>query len=61
MFANDHILVKKEVRGKETYARIIKLDNDMRKIEIARMLGGKDITKKTVEHAAEMLQKGKQK
>ena len=61
MFADNHILVKKEVKDKETFAHIIKLDDAMRKLEIARMLGGKDITKKTMAHAAEILQKGKQK
>jgi DNA repair ATPase RecN len=34
------------------------LDDDMRKQEIARMLSGKDITQKTIEHAAEFLKKG---
>jgi len=33
----------------------------MRKLEIARMLGGKEITEKTMEHAAEFLEKGQQK
>jgi DNA repair protein RecN (Recombination protein N) len=61
VFADNHILVKKEIRDKETFTHIITLDEDMRKMEIARMLGGKDITKKTVEHAAEFLQKVKQR
>jgi DNA repair protein RecN (Recombination protein N) len=61
VFADNHILVKKEIKGKETFTQIIRLDETMRKMEIARMLGGKDITKKTVEHAAEFLQKVKQR
>jgi DNA repair protein RecN (Recombination protein N) len=61
VFADNHILVKKEIKEKETFTRIVKLDEHMRKMEIARMLGGKDITKKTVEHAAEFLQKVKQR
>jgi DNA repair protein RecN (Recombination protein N) len=61
VFADNHILVKKEIKGKQTYTDIVKLDEDMRKLEIARMLGGKEITKKTVEHAAEFLKKVKQK
>jgi DNA repair protein RecN (Recombination protein N) len=61
VFADNHILVKKEIKGEETFTHIIKLDDTMRKMEIARMLGGKDITKKTVEHAAEFLQKVKQR
>ena len=61
VFADNHILVKKEIKDKETFTHIVKLDEDTRKMEIARMLGGKDITKKTVEHAAEFLQKVKQR
>lgn len=59
--ADNHILVKKEIRGKETFARVEKLEGKKRKMEIARMLGGKEITKKTVDHAAEFLQKSQRK
>ena len=61
IFADNHILVEKEIRGKETFANVKKLDEEMRELEIARMLGGKEITKKTMEHAQEILQKGKRK
>ena len=61
MFADNHILVEKEIKHKQTFTNIIKLDDEKRKLEIARMLGGKEITKKTMEHAAEILQKGKRK
>ncbi len=61
IFADDHILVKKEFRGKQTFAQIFKLDEAMRRLEIARMLGGKEITKKTIEHAAEILERAKPK
>jgi DNA repair protein RecN (Recombination protein N) len=60
-FADDHILVKKEIKGNETHTRVIRLDEAKRKLEIARMLSGKEITSKTVDHAAEMLQKRKRK
>jgi DNA repair protein RecN (Recombination protein N) len=60
VFAENHLLVKKEIKGNETFTRIIKLDEEKRRMEIARMLGGKEITKKTVEHAAEFLRKGQQ-
>ncbi len=59
--ADYHILVKKEIKGKETFTKAIKLEGEMRKMEIARMLGGKEITKKTVDHAKEFLQKSQQK
>lgn len=58
IFARTHLLVEKKIRGKQTYAQIINLDEETRKQEIARMLGGKEITKKTLEHAAEFLQRG---
>ncbi|MCK4756336.1 DNA repair protein RecN, partial [candidate division WOR-3 bacterium] len=61
VFADNHILVQKEIKDKETFTRIVKLDREMRKLEIARMLGGKEITEKTKEHAAEFLKKGQQK
>jgi len=61
VFADNHMLVKKEIRGDETHIQVMRLDEAMRKLEIARMLGGKEITTKTVEHAAEMLQKSRRK
>ncbi len=60
-FADHHILVTKEIKGNETFTRVKKLDQKMRHQEIARMLAGKRITKKTVEHAREMLEKGKRR
>ncbi len=57
IFADNHILVKKEIKKDTTQVNVLKLDEDMRKMEIARMLGGKEITKKTIEHAEEILQK----
>lgn len=61
VFADNHILVQKEIKDKKTFTHITKLDDNERKLEIARMLGGKDITKKTMEHAAEILKKVKQR
>lgn len=61
IFADNHILVEKEIKQKQTFTRITKLDSEKRKMEIARMLGGKRITRKTVEHAAEFMQKGRAK
>ncbi|MEO0206613.1 MAG: DNA repair protein RecN, partial [candidate division WOR-3 bacterium] len=57
MFADNHILVKKEIKKDTTQVNVLKLDDTMRKMEIARMLGGKEITKKTLEHAEEILHK----
>lgn len=57
VFARHHWLVKKEVQNRETTATVVKLDDAARAAEIARMIGGKEITRKTREHAAEFLQK----
>ena len=61
IFGNNHLLVHKEIKGGETFTRIVKLDDESRKMEIARMLGGKEITDATMEHAAEFLRKGQHK
>jgi DNA repair protein RecN (Recombination protein N) len=57
VFARHHWLVKKQVQNRETTATVVKLDDAARAAEIARMIGGKEITRKTREHAAEFLQK----
>uniref|UniRef100_A0A7C4X9U1 DNA repair protein RecN n=1 Tax=candidate division WOR-3 bacterium TaxID=2052148 RepID=A0A7C4X9U1_UNCW3 len=57
VFAHNHILVKKEFRDRSTITIVTKLDREQRKMEIARMLAGREITRKVVEHAEEMLQK----
>jgi len=58
-FANNHLLVKKEIKGKTTYTQVTRLNNEERKLEIARMLSGKEITAKTIAHAGELLQRTK--
>ncbi|MGB3478441.1 MAG: DNA repair protein RecN [bacterium] len=61
VFADNHILVTKEIKGKQTFAKVARIDGEIRKLEIARMLGGKEITEKTMEHAAEFLKSIQQK
>jgi DNA repair protein RecN (Recombination protein N) len=58
-FAKEHMLVSKQIKGKATFTQVKRLARDERKMEIARMLGGKKITAKTIAHAGEMLQKDK--
>ena len=58
-FAKNHVLVRKEIKGKATFTQVMRLAEGERKMEIARMLGGKKITAKTIAHAGEMLQKNK--
>lgn len=54
-YAQWHLLASKTLIENATESRLIKLDPDARKKEIARMLGGEKITKKTLSHAEEML------
>jgi DNA repair protein RecN (Recombination protein N) len=50
-----HFLVGKEVSGGRTQTTILKLSVEDRVREIARLLGGREITPRTVAHAREML------
>ena len=50
-----HLAVSKKVEGGRTYTEVQLLDPESRPEEIARMLGGKDCTNVTLQHAKEML------
>ena len=54
-----HFVVGKEVRGGRTFASIATVEKNDRIEEIARMLGGKDSTSVTMDHAREMLKTAK--
>lgn len=56
VFGDTHLKVSKEVQEGGTRFRIDTVKKADREKEIARMLGGIKITKKTLEHAREMLQ-----
>ena len=53
--ADQHFRISKVTDGKSTRTRVSPLTQDERTEELARMLGGVEITRKTLEHAAEML------
>ena len=53
--ADQHFRISKVTDGKTTRTRLHVLSKDERVEELARMLGGVEITRKTLEHAAEML------
>ena len=59
--ANHHIRISKVTDGKATRTGAHVLDQEERIDELARMLGGVEITTKTREHAAEMLAGAPQK
>ncbi|NNM01767.1 MAG: DNA repair protein RecN, partial [Gammaproteobacteria bacterium] len=56
-FGTTHFVVGKRQQSGSTSTWIETLDGDERTIEIARMLGGLDITDTTIDHAREMLEK----
>jgi DNA repair protein RecN (Recombination protein N) len=59
--ADLHFRISKVTDGKSTRTRVHSLQHDERVEELARMLGGVEITSKTLEHAAEMLAGGSRK
>lgn len=56
-FGREHFKISKAVHQGRTRATIAPLNADERLEEMARMLGGIEITHKTLDHAREMLQK----
>jgi DNA repair protein RecN (Recombination protein N) len=53
--AHNHLQVRKYSRDGQTYTAIESLGDEERVDEVARMLGGQEITRKTIEHAREMI------
>jgi len=58
-FGDCHYLVSKTVAGERTSSGVRQLSDGERLDEIARMLGGVEVTEKTKEHAREMIGKTK--
>lgn len=59
--ADRHFRISKVTDGKSTRTQVHALKQEERIEELARMLGGVEITSKTLEHAAEMLAGGSRK
>ena len=53
--ANTHLLIAKEERNGRTYTTVTPLDREGRKRELARIIGGANITETTLKSAEEML------
>lgn len=53
--AHNHLQVRKVTRDDQTYTAIKILGKEERVGEVARMLGGREITRKTLDHAREMI------
>ena len=60
-YADSHYFVEKKAEGSRTITKVVKLKEDGRVKELARMLGGKKITETTLKHAEEMLEPPKGK
>lgn len=55
--AGTHFLIQKEVQSGRTFTQVKKLGLEQRKYELARIIGGVEITELTLRHAEEMLNK----
>ncbi|MNZ93606.1 DNA repair protein RecN [compost metagenome] len=53
--ADQQYLIEKIIEDGRTMTRVESLDEDGRVKELARMLGGVEITEKTLHHAQEMI------
>lgn len=53
--ANTHFLIKKSVQDGKTFTNVTMLDFEQRKKELARIIGGLNITELSLKHAEEML------
>jgi DNA repair protein RecN (Recombination protein N) len=56
--ADHHMLVSKQLQGKQTLSNVAAVQGEQRVGEIARMLGGEKLSSTTLAHAKEMLQAG---
>ncbi len=59
--ADNHFFISKEMEENRTHTNIYNLDSENRKEELARMLGGVELTATTIKHAQEMLDLAEQK
>ena len=54
--AGTHFLIEKNVEAEHTYTDVTELDENSRKNELARIIGGAQITDITIQAASEMLE-----
>ena len=57
--AHNHLRVEKQTLDDQTTSRVISLDDEQRRQEIARMLSGVEITEQSLAHASEMIQRAR--
>ena len=54
-FADNHLFISKSVRDDRTFTQVTKLDDEGRVRELARIVGGEEITESALNHARELL------
>lgn len=57
--ADSHYVISKDINDKKAITKIERLSEDSRIIEMARLLGGVDVTETTLKHAKEMIEMSK--
>ncbi len=55
-FAEHHLIVRKRISGSRTLTEVVELTSEEQKVELARMLGGAELTSKSLANAAELLE-----
>lgn len=58
-FSDEHLLIQKSVENGRTYTYVTSLDDDGRVEELARIVGGEQITDSAREHARELLRQSR--
>ena len=53
--ANEHFLIEKDITSDKTYTKVTPLDFEARKRELARIMGGLEITDTLLKSAEELL------
>lgn len=53
--SDNHYVVEKSVVKDKTYTHVLNADMAEKALEIARMIGGAEVTKLTLEHSKEMI------
>lgn len=53
--SDEYYLVSKEVKDNKTFTHVKKLKNNQKEYEIAKMIGGSEVTKLTLEHSKELI------
>lgn len=53
--SDEYYLVSKEVKNKKTFTHVRKMKDNQKEYEIAKMIGGSEVTKLTLEHSKELI------